>query len=181
MNRGTGAISGTPAAGNPFFRQSLASSRGATPAEERRWRSGIFETIRQEMQMQGGGLTIREMCETAAVSRASYYRNWRKRTPKEEHLALRDAVQRQAVKDRHCGYRRITKLLQRDGWVVNHKRVLRLMREDNLLSIRRWRFVVTTMVGKSIRIWLDEWWSATSTNCGSRISRMCDCSRSSSI
>ena len=94
--------------------------------------------------MQGGGLTIREMCETAAVSRASYYRNWRKRTPKEEHLALRDAIQRQAVKDRHCGYRRITKLLKRDGWVVNHKRVLRLMREDNLLSIRRRRFVVTT-------------------------------------
>jgi len=96
------------------------------------------------MQMQGGGLTIREMCETAAVSRASYYRNWRKGTPKEEHLALRDAIQRQAVKDRHCGYRRITKFLKRDGWVVNHKRVLRLMREDNLLSIRRRRFVVTT-------------------------------------
>jgi len=94
--------------------------------------------------MQGGGLTIREMCETAAVSRASYYRNWRKCTPKEEHLALRDAIQRQAVKDRHCGYRRITKFLKRDGWVVNHKRVLRLMREDNLLSMRRRRFVVTT-------------------------------------
>lgn len=94
--------------------------------------------------MQGGGLTIREMCETAAVSRASYYRSWRKREPKQEEAALRDAIQRLAIRDRHCGYRRIQRLLKREGWLVNHKRVLRLMREDNLLSIRRRRFVVTT-------------------------------------
>jgi transposase InsO family protein len=96
------------------------------------------------MQMQGGGLTIRQMCETAAVSRASYYRSWRKREPKEEEVALRDAIQRLALKDRHCGYRRITRWLKREGWGVNHKRVLRLMQQDNLLSIRRRRFVVTT-------------------------------------
>lgn len=94
--------------------------------------------------MQGEGLRIREMCETAAVSRASYYRSWRRREPKQEELALRDAIQRLALKDRHCGYRRIREFLKRDGWVVNHKRVLRLMREDNLLSIRRRRFVLTT-------------------------------------
>jgi putative transposase len=99
--------------------------------------------MRQEMQMQGG-LSIREMCETTAVSRASYYRRWQKREPKEEQVALRDAIQRLALKDRHCGYRRITRLLKREGWVVNHKRVLRWMGEDNLLSIRRRRFVVTT-------------------------------------
>src|SRR5262249_15724007 len=54
------------------------------------------------------------------------------------------AIQRLAIKDRHCGYRRILRLLKREGWMVNHKRVLRLMREDNLLSIRRRRFVVAT-------------------------------------
>jgi putative transposase len=59
-------------------------------------------------------------------------------------MALRDAIQRLALKDRYCGYRRIAEFLKRDGWVVNHKRVLRLMRQDNLLSIRRRRFVVTT-------------------------------------
>jgi transposase InsO family protein len=96
------------------------------------------------MQMQGSGLSIREMCESTAVSRASYYRSWRKREPKQEELALRDAIQRLALKDRHCGYRRIREFLKREGWLVNHKRVLRLMREDNLLSIRRRRFVVTT-------------------------------------
>jgi putative transposase len=96
------------------------------------------------MQTQGEGLTIREMCESSRVSRASYYRSWRKQEPKQEEVALRDAIQRLALKDRHCGYRRIGRRLKRDGWVVNHKRVLRLMREDNLLSIRRRRFVVTT-------------------------------------
>jgi transposase InsO family protein len=105
------------------------------------------------MQTQGDALTIREMCETAAVSRASYYRSWRKREPKQEELALRDAIQRLALKDRHCGYRRIREFLKRDGWVVNHKRVLRLMREDNLLSIRWRRFVVTTDSAHAWRIY----------------------------
>ena len=94
-----------------------------------------------------------EMCETARVSRASYYRSWRKQEPKQEQVALRDAIQRLALKDRHCGYRRIGRLLKREGWVVNHKRVLRLMREDNLLSIRRRRFVVTTDSDHSWRVY----------------------------
>jgi transposase InsO family protein len=100
--------------------------------------------MKREMQVQGGGLTIREMCESARVSRASYYRSWRKQEPKQEQNALRDAIQRLALKHRHYGYRRIGRLLSRDGWLVNHKRVLRLMGDDNLLSIRRRRFVVTT-------------------------------------
>ena len=99
-----------------------------------------------------GGLTIQEMCESTRVNRASYYRNWRKREPKAEQMAVRDAIQRLALKDRHCGYRRIGRLLKREGWVVNHKRVLRLMREDNLLSIRRRRFVMTTDSKHSWRV-----------------------------
>jgi len=91
-----------------------------------------------------GGLTIRELCELAQVSRASYYRSWIKKEPKAEKIALRDAIQRLALKDRHCGYRRILRELKNEGWIVNHKRLLRLMRDDNLLSIRRRRFVVTT-------------------------------------
>jgi putative transposase len=95
------------------------------------------------MPMQGS-LTIRDLCESTQVSRASYYRSWKRREPKEEEIAVRNAIQRLALKDRQCGYRRIGRLLKREGWVVNHKRVLRLMRQDNLLSIRRRRFVVTT-------------------------------------
>jgi len=42
------------------------------------------------------------------------------------------------------GYRRITAELQRRGFDINHKRVLRMMREDNLLCVRRRSFLVTT-------------------------------------
>jgi putative transposase len=98
------------------------------------------------MQMQGNeGPTIRQMCDMAAVSRAGYYRSWRKKEPRVEETALRDAIQKEALSRRHRGgYRPVTRALKNNGWVINHKRVLRLMREDNLLSIRRRRFVVTT-------------------------------------
>jgi putative transposase len=98
------------------------------------------------MQMQGNeGPTIRQMCDMAAVSRAGYYRSWRKKEPRVEETALRDAIQKEALSQRHRGgYRPVTRALKNNGWVINHKRVLRLMREDNLLSIRRRRFVVTT-------------------------------------
>jgi putative transposase len=108
--------------------------------------------MRQEMRMQGG-LSLGEMCEAAQVNRGSYYRSWKRREPKQEQVAVRDAIQRLALKHRHYGYRRIGRLLKRDGWLINHKRVLRLMREDNLLSIRRRRFVVTTNSEHSWRIY----------------------------
>lgn len=104
------------------------------------------------MQRQGQ-LSIRDMCEAVRVNRATYYRSWKQREPKQERMAIRDAIQRQALKDRHRGYRPVTRALKRDGWIVNHKRVLRLMREDNLLSIRRRRFVVTTDSEHSWRIY----------------------------
>src|ERR1700745_3386158 len=45
---------------------------------------------------------------------------------------------------RHYGYRRIGALLRREGWQANHKRVLRVMREDNLLCLRQTPFVPMT-------------------------------------
>lgn len=57
---------------------------------------------------------------------------------------MRDAIQKQALQMPAYGYRRITAALQRAGWEVNHKRVLRLMRADNLLCLRQRAFVRTT-------------------------------------
>ena len=91
-----------------------------------------------------GALSVERMCELAEVSRASYYRHWQQAAPRQEETALRDVVQRQAVAHRHYGYRRVTALVRRDGWAVNHKRVLRLMRTDNLLCLRRRAFVPAT-------------------------------------
>lgn len=57
---------------------------------------------------------------------------------------MRDAIQRVALAHRRYGYRRIAAQLRREGFVVNHKRVLRLMREDNLLCLRARSFVPAT-------------------------------------
>ena len=93
------------------------------------------------------------MCALSGVSRASYYRYWRRTGPRREETDLRDVLQRLAVGHRHYGYRRLTELLHRDGWAVNHKRVLRLMRTDNLLCLRRRAFVpATTDSGHAWRV-----------------------------
>ena len=84
------------------------------------------------------------MCALTGVSRASYYRYWRRRAPRREETELRDVLQQLAVGHRHYSYRRLTELLHREGWAVNHKRVRRLMRTDNLLGLRRPAFVPAT-------------------------------------
>ncbi|MGZ3352826.1 MAG: IS3 family transposase [Xanthobacteraceae bacterium] len=94
--------------------------------------------------MQQGKLTVDRMCRLAGVSRAGYYRHWAVSAPRQEETAIRDAVQRTALANRRYGYRRIAKELGRNGLVVNHKRVLRLMRRDNLLCLRRRPFVPIT-------------------------------------
>jgi putative transposase len=96
------------------------------------------------MTQQQGSLTVERMCALAQVSRAGYYRHWQATAPRTAETALRDDVQRLALAERHYGYRRLTIVLQRMGWGVNHKRVLRLMREDNLLCLRKAAFVPAT-------------------------------------
>jgi len=91
-----------------------------------------------------GLLGIERMCVLADVSRAGYYRHWQASAPRQEEAGLRDAVQRVALAQRHYGHRRIAALLRREGWRVNKKRVLRLMRADNLLCLRKRAFVPPT-------------------------------------
>jgi transposase InsO family protein len=95
-----------------------------------------------------GALGIEGMCRLACVSRAGYYRHWQASAPRREETGLRDAIQKLAVDRRHYGYRRIAAQLGREGWVANHKRVLRLMREDNLLCLRTRPFVPQTTDSK---------------------------------
>lgn len=90
-------------------------------------------------------LTIAEQCRLAEVSRAGFYRYQQEKEPDAAELALRHRLQQLATDHhRRRGYRPLTHLLRREGWKVNHKRVLRLMREDNLLSLQQKKFVLTT-------------------------------------
>jgi putative transposase len=91
-----------------------------------------------------GELTVERMCVLAGVSRAGYYRRWRASAPRQEETTVRDAIQRLVLANRRYGYRRIAAQLRRDGLVANHKRVLRLMRQDNLLCLRKRPFVPVT-------------------------------------
>jgi putative transposase len=94
---------------------------------------------------QGCGLVIGRLCRRADVSRAGYYRFWRASAPRAHDTTVRDAIQRLALANgRHRGYRLVAFQLRQEGLIVNHKRVLRLMRQDNLLCLRRRAFVPPT-------------------------------------
>ena len=89
-------------------------------------------------------MTVERMCQLTAVSRAGLYRYRPAPSGPDPEMALRDAIQRIALEFPSYGWRRMTAELQRKGWAVNHKRVYRRMRADNLLCLRKRKFVVTT-------------------------------------
>jgi putative transposase len=103
-----------------------------------------------------GSLSIERLCQLAGVSRAGFYRSLQNRAPVEEEMETRSAIQAIAVEHRRrYGYRRITAELRRRGMLVNHKRVLRILREDNLLGVQPRRFVVTTDSDHRFEVYLN--------------------------
>ena len=113
------------------------------------------------------------MCELGQVSRAGWYRR-RADQPDDRDLELRDEIQKIALEWPAYGSRRITAELRRRKWTVNRKRVQRLMREDNLLCLRKRKFVVTTDSAHGLRVYpnlarqmtltgLDQLWRADIT------------------
>src|SRR6202040_2130414 len=146
---GIGAQDRAAATGARFFSASLAASQRAAPAERRVWRHAVYALIEaMTTPLPQGGLPVERLCALAGVSRAGYYRRWREAAPRREETAVRDAIQRLALAHRHYGYRRIAAQLRREGMAVNRKRVLRLMREDNLLCLRKRPFVPVTTVSR---------------------------------
>jgi putative transposase len=103
-----------------------------------------------------GGLSIERMCQLAGVSRAGFYRSLQERAPVEEEMEVRSVIQQIAVEhQRRYGYRRISAELRRRGMLVNHKRVLRILRADNLLGGQPRRFVVTTNADHRFEVYLN--------------------------
>jgi putative transposase len=101
----------------------------------------LFEEIRGAAKE---GKAVTALCAMTGLNRAGFYR-WR--LPRQGipvEMELRDEMQKIALESPSYGYRRITAELRRRNFGVNHKRVLRMMREDNLLCARRRAFVTTT-------------------------------------
>ncbi len=119
-------------------------------------------------------IPLQRLCGLATVSRAGFYR-WRHAPPAQDaDIDLRDQIQRIALEWPCYGWRRVTAELGRRGWKVNHKRVRRIMREDNLLCLRRRKFVLTTdskhsrpvypnLAGEMVLTGIDQLWVADIT------------------
>jgi transposase InsO family protein len=85
-----------------------------------------------------------------------FYRLLEERVPQEESMEVRSAIQRTALEHRRrYGYRRVTAELRRQGMRVNHKRVARIMREDNLLAVQPKQFVTTTDASHALEVYLN--------------------------
>jgi putative transposase len=95
---------------------------------------------------------VKSFCAMTGISRASYYR-WRRRPSVSRDMELRDEIQRIALDFPSYGYRPMTAELHRRGWLVNHKRVLYWMGTDNLLALRKKRFIITTDARHGLRVY----------------------------
>ena len=115
-------------------------SVGQAPLEQRH---AVIERACEEKQP----ISIRHLCELLQVNRAWYYAKQHvlvEPSKRAEEVALRDAIEKIILNFSGYGYRRVTHALQRDGWKVNHKHVLRIMREESLLCQIKRHFVHTT-------------------------------------
>jgi putative transposase len=123
----------------------LAAHRGAADAAGIDWKSAVYRKI-QEAMKPNSGLSAERMAELGRVSRSGFYRfdGNEQRHRADRDMDLRDAIQRIALEWPCYGRPRITRELRRRGWKVNPKRVYRILREDNLLCVRKRKFVLTT-------------------------------------
>lgn len=106
------------------------------------------------MMVENSGLGISKACSALEISRSGYAK-WLKRTPHTDALEMkvRDGIQAIAIEFPGYGYRRITKELQRRGFKVNHKRILKLMKMGNLLVRKRVFRVATTDSSHNFRVY----------------------------
>lgn len=99
-------------------------------------------------------MSVARMAELGGVSRRSFYRfDPDAEEDAQSDMEVRDVIQRIALEMPSYGRPRITAELRRRGWQVNHKRVYRIMREDNLLCVRRRKFVLTTNSAHTLKVY----------------------------
>lgn len=108
------------------------------------------------------GLPLERACALLEINRGSFYRAVRGAVPERagrapagepDPLVLRAAIEAVVLAFPGYGYRRVTHHLQREGWAVNHKRVLRVMRQESLLCQLQRRWVKTTDSEHGLRVY----------------------------
>ena len=98
-------------------------------------------------------MSVQRMCQLAQLPRATFYRWQPDKQGPDADLELRDTIQHIALEFPSYGRPRITAELRRRGWIINPKKVYRILREDNLLCLRRRKFVLTTDSGHSLALY----------------------------
>ena len=89
--------------------------------------------------------SVRQLCHWLGINRRWYYEHHRLQAKQDEQEArVRQAMEQVILAFPGYGYRRVTRALQRAGTTINHKRVLRIMREQSWLCRPRRRTVRTT-------------------------------------
>jgi len=89
-------------------------------------------------------ISINRACKLFDISRDAYY-HWLKTKDKVKVDAdLKDKIEEIILEFAGYGYRRVTKELERRGYIINHKKVLKIMREKSLLCKIKRAFVKTT-------------------------------------
>jgi len=121
----------------------LAACRGAAETAGVNYSQLVYRYLEKEMSL-ATPMPLERLCHLSGLRRAGFYR-WRE-SPEETDtdIELRNEIQQIALEWPSYGWRRVRNELGRRRWVVNHKRVRRIMREDNLLCLRRRRFIATT-------------------------------------
>jgi transposase InsO family protein len=91
-------------------------------------------------------LPVRYLCRVLGVNRAWYYVAQHSLPAGRDHstTTVRDAIEAVILEFPGYGYRRVTHALARQGWHINHKRVLRIMREEALLCRLKRHWTPTT-------------------------------------
>jgi HTH-like domain len=118
----------------------LAAHRRTAEAAGVNWKAAIYHQVREEVSSQRW--PSERLCALAGASRRGFYRFDPDRDPVDQDMERRDAIQRTALEMPSYGRPRITAELRR-GWIGNAKRAHRIMREGNLLCLRRRKFLVT--------------------------------------
>ncbi len=120
---------------NDFLKEPYSISGHHPPAVV----SGADACLKILIKPTAKGRTVNALC-----NRSGFYRRRLRRQPTPAKMEISDQMQTFRLKSPACGYRRITAEWQQRGFAVNHKRVLRMMREDNVLCVRGRALVVTT-------------------------------------